>query len=196
MWLWEYLRLSGATLTSGNTKSCGCYRKELPSSKIKDLTGQRFGKLTVIGIASTKKGNRVSWDCICDCGNTVVVSGTNLISNGTISCGCEKSHRLSNFSTKHGESHTRLYKVWLGMRERCQNEHHISYQYYGGRGICVCREWDDYSTFREWSLLHGYDDSLARGKCTLDRIDVNGNYEPSNCRWVPMSEQNMNRRHS
>lgn len=189
------VRLTGAALTSGNTKSCGCYIQDLATSKIRDLTGQKFGNLIVTGLASDKKSNRVSWNCICNCGNNTVVTSTNLVNGRVISCGCERSKNLSQRCTVHGKSHTRLYRVWLGMRERCYNPHHISYQYYGARGIIVCQEWDDYLTFENWALSHGYDTSASRGECTLDRIDVDGNYEPANCRWVPMREQNINRRY-
>lgn len=92
-------------------------------------------------------------------------------------------------STLHHESHTRLHRIWYSMRDRCNREKHSAYSNYGGRGIKVCKEWDEYEAFRDWALTNGYSDSL-----TLDRIDVNGNYEPSNCRWATMKEQCANKR--
>jgi hypothetical protein len=110
------------------------------------------------------------------------------------SCGClEKENRLEA-NTTHGGASTRLYGVWLGIRKRCFNVNEPAYPNYGGRGITVCSEWNDYSKFREWALKSGYDKNAPRGKCTLDRINVDGNYEPSNCRWVDMKVQRQNQR--
>ena len=98
------------------------------------------------------------------------------------------NHRKVN--EQHREAHkTRLYKIWCGMRERCNRVNHSAYKNYGGRGIKVCLEWDDYVAFREWATNNGYSNEL-----TLDRIDVDGNYCPENCRWVTMDEQHKNRR--
>lgn len=98
-------------------------------------------------------------------------------------------------SKSHGESKTRLYRVWKGMRERCQNHNHIAYPDYGGRGISVCEEWDkDYLAFKEWAIKNGYDETAKRNVCTLDRIDVNGNYCPENCRFADALEQSLNKR--
>lgn len=99
---------------------------------------------------------------------------------------------------KHGcakrNSSTRLYRVWQNMRTRCNNSHSKEYKYYGQRGISVCEEWNNFSIFQEWAYNNGYKEDAKRGECTLDRIDVNGNYEPSNCRWVDMKSQCQNRR--
>lgn len=95
----------------------------------------------------------------------------------------------------HGQSNTRLYRVWKGMRERCYSKNHIGYKFYGGRGITVCEEWkNSYETFRDWALENGYDETALFGECTLDRIDANGNYEPKNCRFVNIEKQNRNKR--
>lgn len=99
---------------------------------------------------------------------------------------------------KHGcgkrNSSTRLYNVWKNMKVRCNNPHSKEYKYYGERGICVCDEWNDFREFQKWAYANGYDENAKRGECTLDRIDVNKNYEPSNCRWVNMKVQCNNRR--
>ena len=131
----------------------------------------------------------------CDCGNEALVSTKSLRSGNTLSCGCLRDEMISEVNKKHGMSHkSRLYNVWVGMRQRCSDPNHISYHNYGGRGVRVCDTWNDYTSFEEWSMKNGYDPSAPYGKCTLDRIDVNGNYEPSNCRWVDFKTQANNKR--
>ena len=97
-------------------------------------------------------------------------------------------------NTTHGKRYTRLYTVWRDMKLRCQNPKNKSYQGYGGRGICVCPAWQDFDNFFTWAMTAGYNPEAPFGACTLDRIDVNGDYEPSNCRWVDMKVQASNRR--
>lgn len=146
--------------------------------------GDKFGRLTVIESKGSIKGHLV-WLCQCDCGKYSTVRGSALKSGTTLSCGCFNHDK----KTIHGLSRTRLFKCWDGMMRRVSYEKGRAYKDYGGRGITVCDEWKDFLTFREWALNRGYSDSL-----TLDRINVNGNYEPTNCRWITMKDQQNNRR--
>lgn len=164
----------------------------------KDLLGQRFGRLVVISEAAKNKNGARTWVCKCDCGNIThpIVQG-NLLR--TKSCGCLRRSRLHEtpIGFKHGKSNSRLYMVWQGMKQRCSTPTHKAYAYYGGRGITVCDEWaNSYELFAEWSYANGYDETAGRGKCTIDRVDVNGNYCPENCRWVDMKIQQNNKRNS
>lgn len=167
-----------------------------------DLTGQRFGKLVVIKKSEKKAKSGSMWECQCDCGNIVTVARCGLTSGHSKSCGCTRKEFLSNSlpSEKHGKSRCnngkceRLYYVWRGMRQRCNNPNSSRYELYGGRGIYICKEWDNYSNFRKWALDNGYDENAPRGKCTIDRIDVNGPYAPWNCRFVDSHYQRINQR--
>lgn len=150
-----------------------------------DRTGQKYGMLTLVKYLGNRK-----WLCKCDCGNECIRLGRNLYPNSH--CGCQLPQRNKEAGlkrTSHGDSRTKLYKRWTAMHQRCENHKNDSYHNYGGRGISVCEEWSDYGAFKEWALVNGYEDGL-----TLDRIDVDGNYEPSNCRWTTYSVQLSNRR--
>lgn len=158
-----------------------------------DLTGQRFGRLTVIE-RSNNKGRRVAWLCYCDCGNKVIALSERLIAGRNKSCGCLHKELLSKGVLKHGKRKTRLYGVYSGIKERCYNPRHNRYYRYGGRGITMCDEWrDNFQAFYDWAMANGYDENAPFGECTIDRIDVNGNYCPENCRWVDMKTQNCNK---
>lgn len=158
--------------------------------KILDLTGHKYGRLTPLKMVERNSSNKVQWLCLCDCGNTVKVTTGHLRSGHTKSCGCYNIDSSVESSTTHNGKGTRLYEIWEGMKKRCNNPNSKYYHLYGGRGICVCDEWqNDFSAFRDWAMANGYEDNL-----TIDRMEVDGNYEPSNCRWATRKEQNNNTR--
>lgn len=169
-----------------------------------DLTGQTYGRLTVIERAPHKNG-RTMWRCQCSCGNTVIASGNMLRRGHTKTCGCGKIERCREMAHAagmkraeqmrvHGGAGTRLYNVWKSMKDRCRNPHNKFYKDYGGRGIKVCEEWNSFESFREWAYTAGYDETALFGACTLDRRDNSQGYEPHNCHWVSLKEQANNRR--
>jgi len=159
--------------------------------KLIDLTNRQFGKLTVINRGEdyiTPKGKKYpTWNCICECKNTINVLSSNLLNNTTNSCGCIKEE---GNNTKHNKCYTKLYKIYKNIEQRCYNSNSKGFQYYGKRNIKMCEEWlNSFESFYNWAINNGYKQGL-----TIDRIEVNGNYEPSNCRWVTMKVQNYNRR--
>ena len=164
-------------------KSCGC-------DKYEDLTGKKFGRLTVIKKVENDKRQRTRWLCKCDCGNEIIVDRTNLSINKTktVSCGCWKKELI----TKHSKYKTSIYNAYISMKQRCYNTKNPAYKYYGKRGISICNEWlDNFENFNRWSIENGYRKGLS-----IDRIDVNGNYEPKNCRWVNSQVQMNNTRNN
>lgn len=151
---------------------------------IKDETGNKYGKLTVISFHHSK--NKAYWLCSCECGNKTIVSGDKLRRGYTKSCGCLKNS--GNSRRTHGKTNDRIYYEWCNMKSRCLNPKNIMYSNYGGRGITLCDSWKTFQNFYSWALSSGYTDEL-----TLERIDVNKGYSPENCSWIPRSRQYFNR---
>lgn len=152
-----------------------------------DLIGKHFGKLLVLEKLKRQNDSHPYYKCVCECGNTTIVRSNALTCGNTKTCGCSR-HESKN--TTHQMSKTRIYKIWTGMKQRCYNRKSKAYDRYGGRGICMCKEWvNDFEPFFKWSLNNGYSKCLS-----IDRIDVDGNYEPSNCRWASDKQQSDNKR--
>lgn len=164
----------------------------IKGQNIVDKTGERYGRLKVISMSDKRSGRKTFWNCICDCGNEKVVRSDSL---GSIrSCGClKKEQDIINLgiSNNHKLTYHPVYPRWNAMVNRCNNPKDQAYKNYGGRGIKVCEEWLDVRNFVGWAEKNGFEEHL-----TIERLDVNGNYEPSNCEWLPAEVQHYNKRTS
>ncbi len=162
---------------------------------IGDLKGKRFGKWTVLQESEEK----YKWVCRCDCGTIRNVVGSTLTRGVSTNCGCVRHEKLIQRNMVHGKSTIKLYNVWENMKARCNNPNRPDYKYYGARGITVCKQWSNangFNNFYQWAMKNGYDEKADFGHCTLDRIDSYKNYEPSNCRWITIQEQQRNKRNN
>lgn len=159
-----------------------------------DLSGRKFGRLTVVRFLYTAKGH--AWyECRCECGTIKTVRGSNLTTGDTNSCGCLHKELSAGFAGNinrtHGLYKTKLYRIWAGMKTRCTNPNSKSYPDYGGRSIAIYSDWGDFENFHKWATANGYEDGLE-----IDRIDNDGDYTPDNCRWVSKRHNANNRRTS
>lgn len=172
-----------------------------------DLRGKKFNRLTVLELFEKKqfyfngkkRGYIRYWLCQCECGNTKVIREDSLRQGRIKSCGCLKKEqdKINLGKTIHNQTYTRLYSIWTNLKTRCLNPNSKTYKWYGKRGITICDEWlNNFQSFYDWSYQNGFNELAKRSDCTLDRINVNGNYEPLNCRWVSMKTQNNNRRNT
>lgn len=176
-------------------KDIACNDRTAVKLKYDDsFLGRKKNFLEIIGMGRMPNGYR-AFICECDCGNVIKINPTHWERGIVKSCGCKRNELLREQNIKHGNSGNRLYRVWSSMKSRCYNVNNSSYANYGGRGITVCQEWlDDFEVFSEWAIENGYDFYAQHGKCTIDRINNDGNYEPGNCRWTDMKEQRKNQR--
>jgi len=174
------------TTKDGYEYWCSECRRKFYGKRVKDdisdLVGKRFGKLVTIEPTKERQNNHVVWLCKCDCGNTHKVIGAVLKLGISKSCGCWRKERL----TKHGGKHTRLYNSWKQMRMRCNNPKGSKYHIWGGKGISICEDWNEFGRFKEWALKNGYNNNLQ-----IHRLNNDLGYSPDNCEWLTVSKHSF-----
>ena len=175
----------GTELNKGRIHSCGRCSRNKPSN-FKDITGMTFNRLTVLHLQPYVKYGRSVWRCICSCGNEVDVTGKDLRTGAVKSCGCLRIDKPNRRT--HGMANTPIYRKWSLMKTRCNNPNRDHYKWYGDKGIEVCAEWQNFENFYSWAMQNGYSDDL-----TIERIDINKGYNPSNCKWIPLKQQAFNK---
>jgi hypothetical protein len=180
--------VTGRALRAKTTKSCGCL-KHVEGRGMHDLSTQRFGRLTAIERAGRHMANGVPWRCLCECGNEIVVPSGRLKSGNTKSCGCLSRDITGSLRRTHGMSRSSEYASWTSMKDRCFNPNNDDYALYGGRGITVCRRWKN--SFENFLADMG---TKPFPRASIDRINTNGNYSPTNCRWSSQKTQTRNKR--
>ena len=158
--------------------------------------GDVIGRWTILDDTPIKEGKYIKYLCKCECGTIKYVKKRLLHDGQSKSCGCLAREKFIARNKKHGHAHSHLYFVWTSLRHRCNCPSSESYHNYGERGIKVCSEWDDFETFSKWAYSNGYDDTKSGRELSLDRIDVNGDYCPKNCRWISMYDQQDNKRNT
>ncbi len=182
------------SVNSGKTKSCGCLTKDNANKKVEAYLKAHPPKesfLTLLKEKATFKQGRNFNLYKCACGREVENRSRDVLTGKVISCGCKQLENLKYINLTHGLSTSRLYRVWATMKDRCFREKAKEYQNYGGRGITLCKDWLEYIPFHNWAMSNGYKQGLS-----IERVDVNGNYEPSNCTWIPLNQQSGNTRTS
>lgn len=157
--------------------------------QICNLNGLRFGRLTVVGFSGLNKHRKATWNCLCDCGKSVIVVGASLTNGSTKSCGCYEIETKQGRNATHGLRKHDLYKTWLNIKSRCYNSNNSHYKYYGKKGIGMCDDWrNNFKSFYDWAINNGWERGLS-----IERIDNSKQYEPENCKWIDMCKQSQNR---